>query len=301
MKKTSKTVVFFGSGPVAASCLELLAKHQTIEAVITKPKPAHHRGTTPVLDVAARLNLKVLTASNKPELSKLFSNRPVKSKLGILIDFGIIVGQDIIDYFPLGIINSHFSILPNLRGADPISFAILSGQANTGVSLMLLVKAMDEGPLLSFGEQPLSGQETTPSLTEQLILLSDSLLRAGIPLYQSGQVQLAPQTVTGQKISYSRKLTKLDGVLNFIKPAVQLEREIRAYAGWPKSRTTIARTDVVITAARVVESNLAVGEIAKIDKQLLIGTSDGTLLIERLKPAGKAEMTAAAFLAGHII
>lgn len=301
MNKTSKTVVFFGSGPVAARCLELLTEHQTVEAVVTKPRPAHHRGTTPVLEVAAKLGLKVLTASNKTELSQLFAGKPVKSELGVLIDFGIIVDQDIIEYFALGIINSHFSVLPDLRGADPISFAILSGQASTGVSLMLLVKAMDEGPLISFGEQKLNGTETTPSLTEQLILLSDGLLQAGLPLYQSGQAKLAPQTVTGQKISYSRKLTKLDGVLNFIKPAAQLEREIRAFADWPKSRTTLARTDVVITAAKVVESQLAVGQITVQDKQLLIGTTDGALLIERLKPAGKAEMTASAFLAGHKI
>lgn len=299
MNKTSKTVVFFGSGPVAASCLELLTKHQDIEAVVTKPKPAHHRGTTPVLEVAQRLNLRVVTVTDKNDLGQQLKGRPFKSDLGVLIDFGIIVDQAIIDYFPLGIINSHFSVLPDLRGADPISFTILSGQTSTGVSLMQLVAALDEGPLLSFAELELDGTETTPSLTEQLIQLSDALLQAGLPLYQSGQAQLAPQSVTGRAPSYSHKLRKADGLLDFKKPAVQLEREVRAYAGWPKSRTTIAGKDVVITEAHVVESKLTTGRFANVDKQLLVGTSQGTLAIDKLKPAGKAEMSAAAFLAGH--
>src|SRR4051812_40975768 len=129
------SIVFFGSGPVAARSLELLAEHCTIEAVITKPHPAHHKEPFPVLQVAEKLGAKVFTPVGKAEVSELFKTRPVTSKLGIVIDYGFIINQDVIDYFPLGIVNSHFSILPELRGADPITFAILSGQEMTGVSL----------------------------------------------------------------------------------------------------------------------------------------------------------------------
>ena len=152
----SQKLVFFGSGPVAASALRLLVKGFDIEAIITKPRPAHHRGEVPILAAAQELSLPIFTAANKQELDELFSTNPVSSRLAVLIDFGIIVSQKIIDYFPLGIINSHFSLLPQWRGADPITFAILSGQARTGVSLMLLVEAMDEGPLLAGGQSALA-------------------------------------------------------------------------------------------------------------------------------------------------
>src|SRR5215471_20589580 len=108
MKKISETVVFFGSGPVAAESLRLLSESFTIEAVITKPRPLHHKGDVPVLEAAARLNLPVYTANNKSSLDKLFASDKAffKSRVGILVDFGIIVSQKVIDYFPMGIVNS---------------------------------------------------------------------------------------------------------------------------------------------------------------------------------------------------
>jgi methionyl-tRNA formyltransferase len=298
MTKTSKTVVFFGSGPVAARSLELLVQNFEVEAIVTKPKPANHRGSFPVLDKAKALNLPLVTVSSKAELSTLIANKPFASDLGVLIDFGIIVGQDVIDYFPLGILNSHFSILPDLRGADPITFAILSGQTMTGVSLMLLVEAMDEGPLIAYGEQPLSGKETTPQLTEQLINLSDALLKDMIPHYRKNK-QAVAQTITGRAVSYSRKLTKEDGIIDWSKPAEQIEREIRAFIEWPKSRTTLAGKDIVITKAHVVSASGSPGEVVPQNKNLVVACGQQALAIDRLKPAGKPEMTSEAFLAGH--
>lgn len=298
MSNKSKTVVFFGSGPVAAESLERLTKNFTVEAVVSKPRPAHHRGSFPVLDVAAKLKLPVHLASSKAELSHIISSQSFSSQLGILIDFGIIVGQDVIDYFPLGIINSHFSILPEWRGADPISFAILSGQSETGVSLMLLVAAMDEGPLLAYGEQPLDGTETTPVLTERLISLSDALLRDQLPRYFDGATTV-PQSLTGRQVSYSRKLTKEDGVLDWQKPAAQLEREIRAFIDWPKSRTTLAHKDVVITKAHVVPLTGSPGTLTVQDKTIVVACGQQALALDCLKPAGRPEMTGQAFLAGY--
>src|SRR6202000_1513764 len=104
------------------------------------------------VDMAQRLGLPLCTAATRRELGTLFVGASFKSNVAVLIDFGIIVSQSVIDFFPNGIINSHFSLLPEWRGADPITFAILSGQKQTGVSLMLVVEAMDEGPLLAVGE-----------------------------------------------------------------------------------------------------------------------------------------------------
>lgn len=299
MKQTSETVVFFGSGPVAAKSLRLLATNFKVEAVVTKPRPEHHRGDVPVISVATELGLPIKTVSDRRALDELISKNPFESNLGVLIDFGILVSQKIIDYFPLGIINSHFSILPDLRGADPITFAILSGQQMTGVSLMLLVAAMDEGPLLAYGEQPLSGTETTPELTESLILLSDALLRDTIPGYLAHEKKAAPQNITGRQVSYSRKLTKNDGLIDWTKSAEQLEREIRAFIEWPKSRTSIAGKEVVITRAYVRSESGKPGDVKVTNKDLIVYCGKDALGISQLKPAGKNEMTAEAFLAGH--
>lgn len=301
----SETIVFFGSGPVAAASLKLLAQSFVIEAVVTKPRPAHHRGDVPVLAVCQELTLPVIEVEDKHSLSSKIAEAHFSSKVAVLIDFGIIVGQDVIDAFPLGIVNSHFSLLPEWRGADPITFAILSGQAVTGVSLMLLVQKMDEGPLLAQGIYNIEANETTPSLTEALIQLSYSMLHEILPGYVSGNIVAVPQEAASAtlpnppSVSYSHKLQKDDSILDWHKPADRLEREIRAYSGWPKSRTELAGIPVVITAAHVEDISSQPGELHASNKALVIGTTHAGLAIDTLIPSGKKEMPIAAFLAGY--
>jgi methionyl-tRNA formyltransferase len=303
-------IVFLGSGPVAAKSLELLLEWCDIEAVITKPQPEHHKHDFPVIVLAQEHQLPTLFASNRRELDELMSTQTFDSRLGIIIDFGIIVSQHIIDFFELGIVNSHFSLLPELRGADPITFSIINGLQQTGVSLMLLVQAMDEGPLLAQATYELSDSTTTPSLTADLIDLSDQSLREIIPLYLQGQVDPAPQdqvALSGhQTATYSRKLSKQDSVLDFANTsAVQLEREVRAFIEWPKSRTVLAGKDVIVTKAHVATAVDITHKPGDVDTlgvpgSIAITTNDGSLFcIDMLKPAGKPEMTAKAFLAGN--
>lgn len=295
----SKTITFFGSGPVAAKSLELLAKNFEIEAVVTKPQPPHHKETFPVIAVAEKLGLNILYTANKDELSTLFEQRPVRSPVGLVIDYGIIIPEAVIDYFPLGIVNSHFSLLPRWRGADPISFAILNGDEETGVSLMSIVPALDEGPLLAQANLQIRATDTTPSLTEELINLSDITLKMVLPKYIDGEVQLIPQPEEG--VSYSRKLEKSDSRLDFNKSASALEREVRAFTGWPRSRAKLGSTDVVITKSHVAEGSGTPGEIWRQDKNFGFYTAEGVLVIDSLVPAGKKEMSPEAFLAGYQI
>lgn len=302
MKKMSEPIVFFGSGPVAAKSLQLLTQHCTIEAVITKPRPAHHKGEVPVISVAEQLQLPILTAANKQSLDELFASKPVKSRLAILIDFGIIVSQQVIDYFPLGIINSHFSLLPEWRGADPITFSILSGQKTTGVSLMLLTAGMDEGPLLSQAVYELSPTVNATALTTDLINLSDQQLQVMLPLYTNHQavpVEQMTASISSSKPTYSRKLTKADGIIDWTKPAAVIEREIRAFIEWPKSRTRFKDIEAIITAAHVFNQTGKAGTTAVIDKKPIVYCGEKALVIDAIKPAGKKEMTGEAFLAGY--
>jgi len=300
MTKKSATILFFGSGPVAAESLRLLAHDFAIEAVITKPRAAHHRGEVPVLTAASELKLQTFTVNDQRELAAL-SRAAFKSPLGILIDFGIMVPPKVINYFPLGIINSHFSVLPEWRGADPISFAILSGQKSTGVSLMQLVPKLDEGPLLAYGEYELPANITAPELTEHLINFSHLMLKEAVPKYLNDKKPGQPQSVTGRQVSYSRKLTKADGELDFTKPAEQLEREVRAFLGWPRSRTRLGGVGIVVTQAHVEPGQGDPGKVWRQDKQFGFYTAKNILVIDRLIPAGKPEMPAAAFLAGYKI
>ena len=287
----NQKIVFFGSGPVAAESLRQLLPTFEIEAVVTK-------STTKAMMQAVDDRLKVFTTDKKSELDDLIATKNFKSTVAVLIDFGIIVSNKVIEHFDKGIVNSHFSLLPYLRGADPISFAILEGKKVTAVSLMLLVEAMDEGPIIATAKQQVDESETTPSLTTKLIQLSTSLLETHLDDYVSGKIH--PQVQVGEP-SYTRKLTKADGNIDWRKPAVVLEREVRAYADWPKSRTTLNELDVIITKASVVSSpNGTPGEIeVTSDNQLLVETGRDKLIIEKLKPAGKKEMDAKSFLAGY--
>lgn len=303
MKKKSETIVFFGSGPVAAASLRLLAQNFAIEAVVTKPKPEHHRGPVPVIEAATELNLPIHTVVSKRTLDGLVASQPFTSRLGILIDFGIIVSQAAIDYFPLGIINSHFSLLPEWRGADPITFSILSGQKQTGVSLMLLTAGMDEGPLLAQLPYNLAADITTPQLTNNLIDLSDAGLTEVIPLWFEGSIEAMPQEVVtiakNKTATYSRKLSKADSLLDWTKPAEVLEREIRAFIEWPRSHTALQGLDVVITKGRVALLSGKPGDREIIDKRPVVYCGKDALILEAVKPAGKKEMTGEAFLAGY--
>ncbi|HSX06013.1 MAG TPA: methionyl-tRNA formyltransferase [Candidatus Saccharimonadales bacterium] len=300
------SIVFFGAGEVAARSLRLLVEDFAIEAVVTKPRPPHHHGPWHVSETAEQLGLQIIEAENKKALTEAVVTAKFASKVGVLIDFGIIVEQKAIDAFPLGIVNSHFSLLPQWRGADPITFSILSGQKKTGVSLMLLVQAMDEGPLLAVGEADVDmSQVTTPELTSNLIGLSYVLIKDILPKYLAGDIKTASQEkvagIVGYSAtpSYSRKLTKEDGILDWHKPAVQLEREIRAFADWPKSRCIVGGHAVVITQAHAEAGDGEPGKLWQKDKSLGMYCAKGVLMIDRLKPAGKADMTAEAFLNGY--
>ena len=292
-------IVFFGTGPVAAASLTSIAQHFDIESVITKASPPHHKGTAPVEDVTAALSLPVLFANTRQELDKLFENKSFESKIGIIVDHGVIISQKVIDYFPLGIVNSHFSLLPQWRGADPISYSLLSGQPKTGVSLMIIEPTLDTGKLITQKVLAITSDDTLPSLTDKLVTLSNNLIREYLPRYINGEIKPKNQPHP-DRATYSSKLSKEDGVIDWHKDAETIEREIRAYLGWPQSRSKLGDTDVIITKASVAVMEPATPGQLKVEKnRLFIGTGTNWLEIKSLKPAGKKEMPVQAFLAGY--
>jgi len=291
MKKISKTIIFFGSGPVAAKSLDFLSKNFSIEAVITKYVPSHHKIPAPVETLAKKLQLPTFFANNKAELDDVISKHTFQSDLGIIIDYGVIVSKKVIDNFMLGIINSHFSLLPEWRGADPITFSILSGQEKTGVSLMIIEPDLDTGKLIAQKSLKINKEETTPSLTDRLINLSNEMIIEYIPKYQEGTIKPKNQPHP-DRATYSRKITKSDGLIDCDKKtAKQIEREIRAYIEWPRSYTFLLNNKIIITMAHVSD---------KINTTLDLACADGSILSidELIAPSGK-KMGSKSFLNGY--
>ncbi|HSX53242.1 MAG TPA: methionyl-tRNA formyltransferase [Patescibacteria group bacterium] len=298
MKNTSKTIIFFGSGPVAAESLNFLASRFDIEAVITKPQPAHHKQSFPVIDIANKYELTAHYPTSKQHLSQLFKEIKFTSPVGLVVDYGFIIGKDVIDSFSLGIVNSHFSLLPQWRGADPISFSILSGQAKTGVSLMVIEEGLDTGKLITQKVVKIEADDTTPSLTTKLTEVSNELLQNYLPKYITGDIKPHNQPHPS-RATHSRKLIKADGLIDWHKTAQQIEREIRAFIDWPRSYTKLAGKEVIITKAHITDASGPVGKAVISGNSLVIYTGEQALAIDKLKPSGKPEMTAQAFLAGY--
>ena len=301
MKNLATTVLFFGNGPVAAASLQGFIDSfgkASVEAVVTKSRPPHHKDIAPVEQLATELGLPTWFANTKQQLSELIAVKQPNSLLGIIIDYGVIVNAETIRFFQKGIINSHFSVLPEWRGADPITYSLLSGQLKTGVSIMLIDEGLDTGSLLATSDYTLNGTETGRELTDELVELSNKTIEHLLPLYIDGVVtpHEQQQTVT----TYSRKLTKQDGALLFTKTASELEREVRAFSGWPKSRTVIAGNDCVITIAKVAQKTLPLGTIEITpENTIIIGCRVASLEIIELQPAGKNKMPVSAFLNGY--
>lgn len=298
--------VFFGSGPVAAESLELLLDTYTVEAVITKPRPKWHKGISPVIDVVERKGITAYFVSNKNELDELLEKTVFKSDLGILIDFGIIVSNRVINSFKKGIINSHFSLLPEWRGADPITFSLLSGQKTTGVSLMLLTAGMDEGPLLCQVPVAITAHDTSQSLTQKLIKASDTLLKKTINPWCNGKINTISQSDIRLKEhdavpTYSRKIEKKDGSINWQEPAELIERKVRAFLEWPKCQTKLGDINIIVTKSHVVTTDhkQTPGKISVIGDVIMVACAADSLAIDMLKPEGRKEMSSRDFLLGY--
>lgn len=308
MKKMSKTIVFFGNERIATGVTThaptlrgLIEAGYEVKAVVSNFEQGRSRKSRhlEIEEVCKEHNIPLIL-SEKP-LDLLEQLEGYNAAAGVLIAYGKIVPQKLIDIFPRGIINIHPSLLPLHRGPTPLESVILDGSTKTGVSVMKLVKAMDAGPVYAQSEVELNGKETKQELADTLLSVGLAMLLEVLPGILDGSIIALPQD--DESATYDSLISKDRGIIDWNKSAVTLEREIRAYAEWPRSRTTLAGKDVIITKAHVAaESHLTQGrpgDIAPTGRNIAVTTSDGILHIERLQPAGKPEMTVQAFLAGY--
>lgn len=257
MTKTLGKIVFFGnerlsSGfePSGAPTLQaLINAGYSVVAVVANHQEAQSRKarTLGIKDVAEAHNIPLLLPQNIKDVTSQLST--LKPDAGVLVAYGRMVPQTIIDLFPKGIINIHPSLLPEYRGSTPIEQAILDGKNITGVSLMQLVKAMDAGPLFGQTQIELKGNEDKAQLTQRLLELGGRMLIEKLPTILDGSLLPTPQK--GEP-TYCGLIAKSDGRIDTKKPAYQLEREVRAYIDWPKSRMNIFGQEIIVLGSRVV-------------------------------------------------
>jgi methionyl-tRNA formyltransferase len=304
MKKMSETILFFGNERLAtgvstsAPTLRALIKSgYQIAAVVTNYEASQSRNarTLEVAEVAKEHNIPLLLPKKLLDIKDQL--KAYQATAAVLVAYGRIIPEEIIALFPKGIINIHPSLLPRHRGPTPIESAILSGDSKTGVSIMQLAKEMDAGPVFAQSELPLTGNETKPLLVESLLAIGQAMISELLPDILSGAIVALPQD--NAQATFDQLISKNDGIIDWHKPAVQLEREVRAYLEWPKSRTILGSTEVIITRSAIVDKTGTPGTVVAEERQLVVYSGEQALQILSLKPAGKQEMSAEAFLSGY--
>jgi methionyl-tRNA formyltransferase len=293
-------IIFFGTEAFSAVTLQALIDAQySIAAVVTKPDSQKGRGRkiieSEVKHLAVQHNIPVWQPAKLRDITDdIIALQPVA---GVLVSYGKIIPQSTIELFTPGIINIHPSLLPEYRGPSPIEAAILSGQHMTGVSIMQLSAAMDAGPVYTQIHHQLSGNETQESLYQTLGVKGATALLESLPSILDHT--LVPTAQNDAEATYCSLIAKNDSILDWNKPAEQLDREIRAYQSWPKSRAALGPLDVIIRTAHVAPGDGIIGDIIVENTTLMVQTSDKRLSIEVIQPLGKKEMPVQAFLAGY--
>jgi methionyl-tRNA formyltransferase len=295
---TSKILTFFGSGSLAAVSLDFLSDNFQIGAVITKAKPKHYKDPAPVELLASKKSLPIYFANNSADLESLFKQSDIPSNCGIIIDYGVLINPKVIDKFLFGIINSHFSLLPEWRGPDPITFSLLSGQNITGVSLMKINNEVDTGSLLAQSDIQIETNDDIQHLNNKLIHLNNNMLGKHINKYLDGE--LIPFTQKNKLPTYSQKISKINGFIDWNKPASVLEREIRAFRVWPGSYCSLFDIKMIITKAEVSDRLLKPAQIKiELPDKIFVGCRIGSLKLLEVKPSGKNNMSVCAFINGY--
>lgn len=294
---SGRKLVFFGNerlisglphtdAPILTS---LIKAGYTICAVVVNNAGTSSRNKKPleVAEIAKQHDIPVM--SPKKPLDIYDQLAEFKADAGILVAYGRIIPQKLIDLFPFGIINIHPSLLPKYRGPSPIESAIVNGDKTTGVSIMALSAAMDAGPVYHQVKVHLSGNETAPHLASLLTTQAASELTATLPNIFARTLQ--PEAQDDSAATYCQLISKQDA---WLKPkeqtAAQAERLVRAYAAFPKARINLLGHDCIISEAHVQQSS---------DSPLAIAFIEDFLVVDKLvAPSGK-HMSGEAFLKGY--
>ncbi len=307
--------VFMGTPELAATVLRRLLQPDSpvrVVAVVTQPdKPVGRRQVLtppPVKALAQEHGLAVLQPVSLRRPAAQEAIRRLAPDLGIVAAYGKLLPPEVLAIPPYGYLNVHPSCLPRWRGPWPVGAAILAGDDETGVSIMKLDEGMDTGPVLARRREPIRPDDTTGTLEQRLAAIGAELLVEVIPPYLRGDLQPEPQD--DRAATYSGLVRKEAGALDWNRPAVQLERQVRAMQPWPVAFTFWEGRRLNVLRARVLPASSgpagpgprATGEpgrVLAVDRAAAVVTGDGLLVLEEVQLEGRGPMPIQAFLNGH--
>lgn len=302
---TDKKIIFCGTPDFAAVHLKALIDNNIIPvAVYTQPDRKAGRGhkltPSPVKTLALEHNIEVFTPENFKNEDDIKTFESFKADLAIVVAYGVLLPQRVIDAPVHGCVNVHGSLLPKLRGAAPIQRSLLNGDKETGVCLMKIVKALDAGAVYVSKSMPIEDTDTSLSLFEKLSSLGAKTLLDNLDALLQGAI--TPIEQDESQVTYAAKLTKEEAHLDFNDSAIVIDRKVRGFNPWPIA--TIKLNDITYKVFKTSVTNIkSTGKACSIygcDKDgILVNTNDFLVRIEILQEPGKGRTKACDFARSH--
>lgn len=288
-------VVFMGTPEFSVPILEALAAQHDIVCVYSQPpRPAgrgQHLRPSPVQARAEALGLPVRHPTSLRDPQTLAAFQALGADIAVVVAYGLILPQAILDAPKLGCLNIHASLLPRWRGAAPIHRAIMAGDAETGVCIMQMEAGLDTGPVLARAATPIGEAETTADLHDRLSAMGAALIVQA--LADLPTLTAVPQPTEGT--TYAQKIDKAEARVNWSLPAVQVDRTIRGLSPFPGAWCEVAGERVKLLRARLADGAGTPGQVLG---GLTIACGTGAVEITLAQRPGKRPMEAAEFLRG---
>ena len=300
-------IVFMGTPDFSVETLkQILAAGHEVSLVVTQPDRPRGRGKkpsfSPVKEYAMEQNIPCFQPEKIRDESCMEILQKEQADIFVVVAFGQILPQRILDIPKYGCMNVHASLLPKYRGAAPIQWSVINGDAETGVTTMRMDAGMDTGDILLQERIAIAPDETGGSLFDKLAVAGGALCVKTLSRIEDGTIESIPQD--HEAATYTRMISKQDGEIDFTLPAERIECLIRGMNPWPSAFTRIGNKMLKIWEADVIAQNDAhqPGEIFDVTKDAFcVAAGDGALKILSLQLEGKKRMNTADFLRGYTL
>lgn len=303
----TEKIIFMGTPDFSVPILQAIAANDAYEiiGVVTQPdRPVGRKRIltpTPVKAAAVELGLTVYQPAKLGDSDELAILIALDPDLIITAAYGQFLPTMFLNAAKIAAINVHASLLPKYRGGAPIHYAVMNGDAETGVTIMYMVKAMDAGDIIAQSTLPIEQNATTGDMFEVLSILGRDLLLETLPNLVAGTSERLPQDEA--LVTFSPNITPEQEILDFNQPAIQVHNHVRGLNPFPTAHTTVNGMRTKIQKTHVVDetTTLPAGAVVKkTKKELWIAAGDQTVLaIDELQPAGKPKMAVTDYLNGH--
>lgn len=293
-------LIFAGTPEFAAAALAaLISAGHEVALVLTQPDRPAGRGmslqASPVKQLAQAHGIPVFQPPSLKDAEAQGVVRAVGAETMVVAAYGLILPQAVLDMPRFGCLNIHASLLPRWRGAAPIQRAILAGDAETGVCIMQMEAGLDTGPVLLREATAIGSEDTGATLHDRLAVIGARLIVDVV-----ARLPLPAQIQPDQGVTYAAKIDKAEAAIDWSCPAVQIDRQVRAFNPFPGAATSLNGAALKIWRARPEAGAGRPGEILAAGSDgLLIACGDGTLRVTELQKAGGKRLPVGQFLAGH--